>query len=318
MVGVTIGLRAFRGRAEFAARQFQWATGLDAVIVEDEDLPSIVDLIVRHCPASLPFAHFPYATKLFLFDMIDCERIVYFDADLLYVNRWDPTALDPEALHIVRDRWWNDGVQGDCRNWGLPFGHYFNAGFFILNRRLHLPLLRAAARSWGCHPSPLFDQSFLNGEAFRQKVSLNWMHRDYNLVGGDCTVEAGRFPIMGLHVGGGFAETAFPDIISKCQGRGLERVAFGGAKMGGTWIYERGSEQRSMEFWEDGMIGRGGAACEQYWRLWSEDGVPTLGVFGNSGGEALTTETFRAIRDGDVWRGRWARFEQNEVILRPD
>ena len=67
------------------------------------------------------------------------------DADLLFVNRWDPTALDPDALHAVRDRWWNPGVHADSRQWGLPFGHYFNSGLLVLNRQLHLPLLRAAA-----------------------------------------------------------------------------------------------------------------------------------------------------------------------------
>jgi hypothetical protein len=87
MAGVTLGLKRYRGRAEIAARQFLWATGLSAAIIGDEDISRVAELIVRHCPASMPFSHFPYAAKLFLFELLDWERLVYFDADLLYVNR---------------------------------------------------------------------------------------------------------------------------------------------------------------------------------------------------------------------------------------
>lgn len=41
------------------------------------------------------------------------------------------------------------------------------------------------------------------------------------------------------------------------------------------------------------------------------------GVFGNAGGESRMTMTFNALRNGDGWRGRWLRFEQCAVLLRP-
>ena len=146
LIGVTLGLMAYRKRAEIAARQFVWATGLSAAIIGDEDIPRLTELIVRYCPLSMSSADFPFAAKLFLFDLLDCERLVYFDADLLYVNRWDPTKLDPNALHVVRGQWlWHPAVRADCDRWGLPFGHYFNSGFFVLNRELHLPFLRGGA-----------------------------------------------------------------------------------------------------------------------------------------------------------------------------
>jgi hypothetical protein len=225
--------------------------------------------------------------------------------------------LDPDALHVVRDPWWNSGVRMDSQHWGLPFGHYFNSGFLVLKRELHLPLLHGAAKSWGRHPSPFRDQPSLNGEAFHRQVRINWMHRDYNVIGGDRTVEAGKFPVKGLHLGGRREEGAFREVIAKYQGQGAEPPAPDGISMAGTWIYERGGKQRELEFWEDGMIGRGGAACERYWRIRLDGGVPTLAIFGAPAGERNLTETLRATRDGNVWRGRWLRFGKNGVVLRP-
>ena len=317
MAGVTLGLGAYRGRAEIAARQFVWATGLSAAIIGDEDIPRLTELTARHCPASMSSADFPFAAKLFLLDLLDCERLVYFDSDLLYVNRWDPTKLDPNALHVVRDKWWRPAIRADCKRWGLPFGHYFNSGFLVLNRELHLPFLHGAANSWRRHRSPFHDQPSLNGEAFHRKLRIDWMHRDYNLLARVGTVEAGKFPIKALHLGGSCREAVFHEVIAKYQGRGTEFAAPEGSTMAGTWIYERGGKSRRIEFWEDGIIGHGGAQCERFWRIWPSDGVPTLTIFGISNAPKKVTETLRAARDGNVWRGRWLHSEKNEVVLRP-
>jgi hypothetical protein len=59
------------------------------------------------------------------------------------------------------------------------------------------------------------------------------------------------------------------------------------------------------------------AACARYWRVWREKGRHFLAVLGYGGGEGKVTETFRCVRYGQAWRGRWNRFERNEVVLRP-
>ena len=87
--------------------------------------------------------------------------------------------------------------------------------------------------------------------------------------------------------------------------------------MAGMWIYERGGKSRKVEFWADGIIGQGGAECERFWRIWPGDGGPTLTIFGMSNGPRRVTETVRATRHGDVWRGRWLHSEKYKVILRP-
>ena len=317
MAGVTLGLGAYRGRAEIAARQFAWATGLPAAVVEDRDLDRVRNLISTHGPADLAAREIPFVTKLFVLDLVDRDRVVYFDADLLYVNRWDPLKLDPDCLHVVRDRDWFGSVQADCHVWDIPADRYFNTGLLVLNRRLHLPVLREAARCWSSRTdSPFHDQGRINAAACHLGARIHWLHRDHNALGDDRTCEVGRFAVKGIHLGGGYPESAYSTLLAAHQGRGIECfVPREGAV--GTWTYERRSETREMELREDGTVGRGSADCERYWRVWLAGGVPTLGVFGCSGGEDTITETFHAVRDGDVWRGRWNRFEQDACRLRP-
>ena len=316
MAGVTIGVGNYVGKAEIAARQFAWATGLPAAIIEDTEVPSVAKLIAKHCPPTFPWQEIAFAVKVFLFDLLPHDRVVYFDADLLAMNRWDPAQLAPKGLHVVRDLFFAPWIENEARVWELCPGEYFNSGLLVLSLAAHLPVLREAARWWCWRETGLHDQTPLNFAARQTGVEIRWLHRDFNLINGERSCEAGRFAVKGLHVGGGWPESAYGEVLARGQGCGLACLSLADAGLGGIWRYGRGGESRPVTFQEDGAIGLGSMNCERFWRVWSENGQPMLGVFGYCGPGGVS-ETFHASRDGAVWRGRWNRFEQDEVTLTP-
>lgn len=66
-----------------------------------------------------------------------------------------------------------------------------------------------------------------------------------------------------------------------------------------------------MTFRRDGLVGEGAADCEIFWDLDCDAPGPRLLVFGSD------QLTFAANKKGDVWRGRWERFERMEIELAP-
>jgi hypothetical protein len=323
MVGVTIGMGRYFGKANIAAKQFTWATGLPAVIIEDSDSERVAELVARSFPSILQTAEIPYSVKLFLFDLLPQERMVYFDADIVAVNFWNPIELDPEYLHVVRDRFWSPIIEQEAGIWGLRTREYFNSGLMILSRSNHLAMLRDAAQSWFLRSSSFHDQSRLNYGAQHTGVKIHWLHRDFNVINGERTCEAGRFAVKALHLGGRWPESAYAQVIATSKGCGLECLSCKELSEIDCridricWRYERGGQSRLIEFQEDGTIGEGTRNCERFWRIWNDKGQLTLGVFGYCGTREEVSETFHAIYDGACWRGRWNRFEQNEFRLTP-
>ena len=318
-IGVTIATENYRSRAEVAADQFSKWTGCHAVILGESEVADAARLAAKYCAKPPAPHHVPYLAKLFLFDLVDRESVIFFDADWLCMRPWDTKGVaDTGRLHAVRDFWWNAGVCRDCEVWGMRVEDYFGAGFMVLRRDNHLEWLRAAAALYGSADAILPEQALLNRAAQTLSLPVGYLPRDYNLTEAPSSDELGAFDIVGAHMMGGFPADRYRDFIATYENRGAPSLAPASAGMEGLWTYSRvGLDSRPLEFRPDGTIGAGTAGCERYWRVWQEYGRPVLGVFGIAGGERRMTLTLRAGREGAEWRGRWLRFERSEVLLTP-
>ncbi len=79
MIGATIGTGGWRRTAQLAADAARKHTGLAVRILGDSEWG--------------PFRHrypTPAFFKLHLFELLDDEDILYFDADSIHINPWHP------------------------------------------------------------------------------------------------------------------------------------------------------------------------------------------------------------------------------------
>lgn len=317
VIGVIVATEKYLARARVASDQFSKWTGCRAVVLKEEDLRAVPDL-VRRWGGNAPIAeHVPYLARLCLFDLLDVEHIVSFDADWICLRPWEPSLLCIESsLAVARDFWWNSPVTTDCATWGIDPSQYFNAGFMLLNRRNHAHWLCEAAALYGKADAVLREQTLLNSAAQTMHLPVRFLCRDYNLIEAGSSDELGAFNIIGAHLMSKFPVEQYEEFVRAYENRGTPSLPPEETGMAGAWLYDRvGLGLREIEFRPDGTIGKGSAGCERFWRVWHEYGRPMLGVFGNAGGEARVTMTFRAWPDGDGWHGRWLRFERCEVHL---
>jgi|SRR5438105_3805724 len=174
MVGVTIGVGEYYGRlASLAAQAMQEKTGIKTTVLTDKHFAS----------SGLPA---PHHLKLRMFDLVDAESIVYFDADMACLRPWKPqhfansdavvaVAESARPLHICT-----------AQDWGIPVEKYFNAGLMILNRKYHQDWLRATERfvltdTKFKEYDPL-DQAALNITRHRLGLELELLDRRYNWI----------------------------------------------------------------------------------------------------------------------------------------
>jgi hypothetical protein len=173
VTGVTIGTGAYRELAEMAAASFTRVTGLPAVVLgERERLRAGVTR--------------PHHLKFRVFDLLDVESVVYFDADTVWL-RAAPELLAcvgrPE-LSCVRDTFNPRFVLYEATRLGIPFWQYFNSGLLVMRRDAHRPMLSEAERlTRAGFRSRLFDQSQINVARRRTGVRLNFLDRTrYNVL----------------------------------------------------------------------------------------------------------------------------------------
>src|SRR6266480_4577097 len=126
VVAATIAVGAdWHQLAELAANSVLRNTGLEVRILNEKDL--------RQTALTAP-----HSLKLRLFQLIDADSILFFDADLMFIRHWDPTPyLNVPEIVCVRDRFWNTDIVDDACRFGVPPNEYFNSGLFIANRRHH-------------------------------------------------------------------------------------------------------------------------------------------------------------------------------------
>jgi hypothetical protein len=126
--------------------------------------------------------HQPHHLKFRLFDLLpEVEHLLYFDADTIFLRRWEVTALAQERLWCaVPDRPNYACVQNECRTFGLDPAEYFNSGLFLACREHHAELLHKAGYYTDHAHSVFHDQTWLNLARHRLRLPLRLLPREFN------------------------------------------------------------------------------------------------------------------------------------------
>lgn len=203
MVGVTIGVgEYYRRLARHAARTVEEKTGLKTIILGDEHF-------------ALSGFQAPHHLKLRMFDLVDDESLLYFDADMVCLNPWSPERFArKDAVVAVAESARPLHVR-TAKDWEIPVENYFNAGLLILNRS-HRDWLRETElfvltdkRFAEYDP---YDQAALNITRFRLGLKLELLDRRYNWIGyggSRLSYEVPAFMAHGLHPKNKFANVDF-------------------------------------------------------------------------------------------------------------
>jgi ADP-heptose:LPS heptosyltransferase len=169
-VAVTIGTGPFESMAPLAAREVRALTGLETVVLGAKEF------------AASGLSH-PSLLKFRIFDLIRADNVLYFDADMVCLERWDPRRyFGDRAIIAVRERML-DTIRQEASDWGMPAEEYFNAGMFIASAAHHRPWLRLAESLYPAGGLTLFDQSPLNAARHRLGVPIRMLDRRYNWLG---------------------------------------------------------------------------------------------------------------------------------------
>ena len=141
MLAVTIGVgKKWRKLAALAAESVRAQTGLETRILGDDTLARFRLTDPQHL-------------KFRLFDACpDADDLLYFDADTIFLQRWDPRVFAGRGEFIcVRDREDEENIRREAQLAALPASMYFNSGFFIAHRAHHA---RCCAKPSTTEPSP--------------------------------------------------------------------------------------------------------------------------------------------------------------------
>jgi glycosyl transferase family 8 len=295
MVGVTIGVGEYYSRlARHAAQAVEEKTGIEVVILTDEHFAS----------SGLPA---PHHLKLRMFDFVNDESALYFDADMVCLSPWSPERLARiDALVAVAESARPLHVR-TAQDWEIPPGEYFNAGVLLLNRRCHQGWLRETEHfvltdKKFAEYDP-YDQAALNITRHRLGLKLELLDRRYNWIGYGSSRLSYEVPVYmahGLHPENKFANIDFFE--------GRYKPPFGWhieineEEMGGlknrALCMSAGDTETRIRFNGDGTIGPPHfIGAGQYWFVHNRAGSPTLAICS----EAQVLQEFKKESDGS-WR----------------
>ena len=116
--------------------------------------------------------------KLFLFDLVEAEDILWFDADYGCLSPWEPREGYDGTFTAVRDRTALLLEADDVRSASIM--NYFNTGFFIANRTRHRALFEQAREQWRGIPWKWTDQCLLNAVFERTGTPVRYLDRRFN------------------------------------------------------------------------------------------------------------------------------------------
>jgi len=183
---VTIGVGAYAELAQLAAREFQQRTGLQALVLGESEF---AESGLEH-PALLKFR---------LFDLLDFDDLLYFDADVVCLADWDPRPLlGGAAIACVRERM-VPLILDESARWGVPPEEHFNSGMFTVNRHHHALWLRRAEARRRDFPTSLNDQLPLNAARRDLRIPLNFLDRQYNWLGFGASSLSHELPVVLAH-----------------------------------------------------------------------------------------------------------------------
>jgi len=311
VLGLTLGIQGFAPRAQEAARRFRQHTGLPAVVWDDASGAPEAAALLRQRHPELPFH--PLFLRYFCFDLLDAERILWFDADLWFERAWQ-VPEGPEFM-AVRDGHWYEWTQSESQRVGICPDSYVNAGLWLAHRARHAGLferlLQVLPRYLSCHHP---EQTALNFLLQSERVPIRFLDRDCNRLRPSEAEEA--FVPYAYHFGGGTPE---PDCRAYLEspGRG-RRVGLPGnaAGLAGTYRYVLlGLGARPLELRDDGTCGAGRDRCEVVWRAWQENGEARLLLYGHDG--PRLTPTAELVWQVNRWAGHWLQEERHVTLLEP-
>ena len=171
LVGVTIRCgERFERMAQLAAREWTRCTGRPGIVLGD----------VERQRRGLSQ---PHRLKFDLFRCLDqgVDAVAFFDADLVFLNEFDPAALlGPDGFSAVRDLARETWIIDDAARARVRAEDYFNSGFFLIERR-HEELLHLAATLTGYLRTPFQDQTHLNAAANLLRVKTRYLPERYNV-----------------------------------------------------------------------------------------------------------------------------------------
>ena len=286
-VAVTIGVGRFEHLAHRAADEMHQMTGLPTVVLGQE-----------HFEAS-KLEH-PSFLKFRLFNLVDAENILWFDADMVPLAPWSPQGFfGGPAIIAVRDRMLGT-VLDEANAWEVPPEEYFNAGMFIANAAAHKRWLQIAESLRFTKPTMLQDQSPLNAARVRLQIPLKLLDRRHNWLGFGSNSLSLDMPVYMAHklapdrldLNEGYFEGRYELFAPQIQYDDLETKRLQGKTF--TWNDCEGVKRITLR--EDGtLIPPSDAADEGYWFVHSFNSRPTLAF----ASETEFLEQFIETRGGD-------------------
>jgi ADP-heptose:LPS heptosyltransferase len=185
-LAVTIGVGAYANLARLAAREVELRTGLPTLVLGDSEF------------AASGLEH-PAFLKFRLFDLTDADNILFFDADMVALDNWDPTQFfGHAAIACVRERMISI-IREESQSWNIPPEEHFNTGVLILNREHHAPLLRQAESLRFAHPTVLNDQLPINAARLQLNIPLCGLDRRFNFLGFGASSLSHDIPVVFAH-----------------------------------------------------------------------------------------------------------------------
>ena len=185
MIGITIASPKYgdSGIAEEARKRFMKHTGLNCFVLHTKHERN-------------------YTAKLQLSSIPKKGSVVFFDADLWFVNDVDLSVFDDrEEFIAVKDcdghpynceNWPDAFSYKDCNNLGMDPTKYFNGGFMIFNKR-HEKIFDNALKHLRTKPNDFADfgeQSAVNYAVQNSDIDLKLLPVEYNaMVGGSISID---------------------------------------------------------------------------------------------------------------------------------
>lgn len=163
-VAVTIGIGAHLAYAEKSAELVRKHLGLETRIITDEHLHLALNL--RQLKEKV------WTLKYRIWDIYpDIDFIVYHDCDWRPVRKFNllEHLPDPNDLYFCRDRD-NEHIQGLEQKYGLKPNTYFNAGWFVANRK-HKPIFDFCYKNYSKYQTTWGDQCVSN-QVMKNVVTL--------------------------------------------------------------------------------------------------------------------------------------------------
>ena len=170
LVGVTIGCGPrFAAMARLASREWTRRTGRPGYVLgapEQERMGLST----------------PHRLKFDVFHLLDSsvDAVAFFDADMVFLEDFDPEELlGDDGFAAVRDLHREPWIVADAARAGVPPQHYFNSGFFLIERR-RVDLLALAATLTAHLRTEFRDQTHLNAAANLLGVATHYLPGRFN------------------------------------------------------------------------------------------------------------------------------------------